>query len=304
MAGIAATLSVALFLIFVAVAVIDAIYAGRLLRHIHVSSPELVRLWKDREGAIELLFQSDGRRARSIRIAPALPDEIASSEEERTIKLPQGAERSRIEWRCHPRKRGRYLLNACAVERLSPLSLWHTRTLMPLNTEIRVYPNLASEQKNAPDLFLRRPQIGLRMHRQLGKGREFEKLREYSPGDGFDEIDWKATARRGHPITRVFQVERTQEVYIVLDASRLMARPLAGIDNTILERNITASLLLALAAEKRGDRFGLVTFSDRVHGFVRPATAKPITAHVAKPCTRSSRASSLPISTKSAPCSA
>jgi uncharacterized protein (DUF58 family) len=45
-------------------------------------------------------------------------------------------------------------------------------------------------------------------------------------------------------------------------------------DATILERNVTASLLLALATEKQGDLFGLITFSDRVHDFVRARNGK------------------------------
>jgi uncharacterized protein (DUF58 family) len=238
-----------------------------------------VRLWKDREDVFEIGFHCDDRRGRTVRIGPDLPDEIVSQVMDKFVALPDGPEHSKVAWNCTPRKRGRYFLNRCAVESTSPFRFWNARALLPLATEIRVYPNLASEQKNAPDLFLRRPQLGLRLHRQVGKGREFEKLREYVPGDGFDEIDWKATARRGHPITRVFQVERTQEVYIVLDSSRLTTRPipsrdLEGAVATILERNITASLLLALAAEKRGDLFGLVTFSDRVHGFVRARSGK------------------------------
>lgn len=258
----------------IALMILDALTGRRALTNVHVSAPALVRLWKDREGSIDLVFRCGDRRGRTLHIGPVLPDEIASQPEDKMIALPDAAEQSRIEWTCQPRKRGRYFLNRCAVESSSPLRLWNVRSLLPLNTEIRVYPNLASEQKNAPALFLRRPQIGLRMHRQIGKGREFEKLREYSPGDGFDEIDWKATARRGHPITRVFQVERTQEVYMVLDSSRLTARHVADGVTSILERNITASLLLALAAEKRGDLFGLITFSDRVHGFVRARNGK------------------------------
>jgi uncharacterized protein (DUF58 family) len=246
----------------------------RLRRDDRVSGPVLVRLWKDREDAFDLTFHCDDRRHRTLRIGAVLPDEIVSPAADKLVALPGGSEHSRVEWNCTPHKRGRYFLSHCAVENTSPLRLWNGRTLLALDTEIRVYPNLASEQKNAPDLFLRRPQIGLRLHRQVGKGREFEKLREYVPGDGFDEIDWKATARRGHPITRVFQVERTQEVYIVLDSSRLTARSVIDGDASILERNITASLLLALAAEKRGDLFGLVTFSDRVHGFVRARSGK------------------------------
>src|SRR5207247_10489432 len=87
------------------------------------------------------------------------------------------------------------------------------------------YPNLFTERKSLAALFLHRGSFGLHAQRQVGKGREFEQLREYIPGDGFDEVHWKATAKRGRPITKIFQVERTQEVYVVIDASRLSARP-------------------------------------------------------------------------------
>jgi uncharacterized protein (DUF58 family) len=108
--------------------------------------------------------------------------------------------------------------------------------------------------------------------RQVGQGREFEKLREYVPGDGYDTIHWKASARRGQPITKTFQIERTQEVYVVIDASRLSGRlqvPGDPTQGTHLDRYIAATLVLGLAAEKQGDLFGLVTFSDRVLNFVR-----------------------------------
>jgi uncharacterized protein (DUF58 family) len=119
---------------------------------------------------------------------------------------------------------------------------------------------------------LRQGVSGAHSMRQIGRGREFEKLREYLPGDSMDEIHWKATARRGRPISKVFQVERTQEVYVVIDASRLSGRA-AGEENT-LERSIAAGLIVGAAAEKRGDLFGLAAFSDRVEAFVRARSGK------------------------------
>jgi uncharacterized protein (DUF58 family) len=171
---------------------------------------------------------------------------------------------------------------------------------VPAQCEVRVYPNLFSDRKSLAALFLNRSAFGLHAQRQVGKGREFEKLREYVPGDGYDEIHWKATARRGKPITKVFQIEKTQEIYIVIDASRLSARPSgvegsrlkvegssprAVVDNlepatfnlepeSTLERYITAALMLGLAAEKQGDLFGLLTFTDRVQDFVRAKNGK------------------------------
>jgi uncharacterized protein (DUF58 family) len=141
---------------------------------------------------------------------------------------------------------------------------------LPLSVTIRIYPDLFADEAAAE--FLKRGSAGTHIARYTGKGREFEKLREYLPGDAWDEIDWKATARRGKPVVRVFQVERTQEIYAALDLSRLSGRS-AGSEIT-LERYVNAALVLALAAESNGDRFGLITFSDRVHSFVRAAKGK------------------------------
>jgi len=171
---------------------------------------------------------------------------------------------------------------------------------MPAVAEIRVYPNLLSERTSVGALFLHRGSFGVHTHRQVGKGRDFEKLREYIPGDGYDEIHWKATAKRGRPVTKVYQIERTQEVYVIIDASRLSARasedtgcgpqaagrpdgcvsstPQPATQNlkpsTVLERFITAALILGLAAEQQGDLFGLLTFSNRVQRFVRAKNGK------------------------------
>jgi uncharacterized protein (DUF58 family) len=145
-------------------------------------------------------------------------------------------------------------------------------------------------------LFLNRGNFGAHAQRQVGKGRDFEKLRDYVHGDDFDEIHWKATAKRGRPVTKVFQIERTQEVYVVIDGSRLGARtmqrrepkadaPMAAAEDlrdpldpahssSILERFVTAALVLGLAAEQQGDLFGLLTFSDRVQQFVRAKNGK------------------------------
>jgi uncharacterized protein (DUF58 family) len=134
-----------------------------------------------------------------------------------------------------------------------------------------VYPNLFTERKQLAALFLSRGQFGTKLQRTVGRGRDFEKLRDYLPGDGFDEIHWKATAKRNRPITKVFQAERTQEIYVVIDASRLSARPVTheGVTQTALERYLTAALVLLLAAERQGDRFGLFVYDDRVRVSVR-----------------------------------
>jgi uncharacterized protein (DUF58 family) len=257
---------------FCLVAVADALSGQRSLDGIKAELPAVVRGSKDRELWLELRIFNPRRKQRRLRVALAWPREIRATDDEIDAMLPAGSEWSRLPLPCTPRRRGNFRISSAVIEGASPFGLWAARREVPVQSEIRVYPNLLTERKNLAALFLNRGSFGMHAQRQVGKGRDFEKLREYVPGDGYDEIHWKATARRGRPITKVFQIEKTQEVYVIVDASRLSARHpegTAGKETTICERFVTASLVLGLAAEQQGDLFGLVTFADKAERFVR-----------------------------------
>jgi len=235
-----------------------------------VDAPPILRLTKDRPGALPLTFMGLDGRVGGVRVALAAPAAFEVEDTEREVVFPTGAARALGSWRLTPARRGRFGGLLACLARPSPWGFWELRRRTPLATEVRVMPNLFTERKAFAALFLDRGPWGMRARRQVGRGRDFEKLREYLPGDGFDEIDWKATAKRGKPVTKIFQVERTQEVYVVIDASRLSARTLVrdGKEVTALERSITAAMVLLLAAQRQGDRFGLVVYDDRVRVFI------------------------------------
>jgi len=262
--------------VLILVAAADALAAGRSLDGIGIELPAVARMSKDREAPLDVRVRNEQSRNKTLRIALGLPLEVQAEVRELDVLLPAESVWSRLTWTCLPRKRGRYRVNAAYVEGRSFLGFWAARRAIPVQSEIRVYPNLLSERKRLAALFLNRSVLGLHTQRQIGKGRDFEKLREYVPGDGFDEIHWKATARRARPITKVFQIERTQEVYVLIDASRLSSRltnPDAP-DSSILERLVTAALVLGMAAERQGDLFGLLSFTDKVETFVRARNGK------------------------------
>ncbi|HLW77091.1 MAG TPA: DUF58 domain-containing protein, partial [Bryobacteraceae bacterium] len=263
----------AIIAMVVLAAAVDAAMRHRALEGIAISTPDLARFFKDRAGEIAVRVLNPSKAARRLRIGISAPAGLSTPEEERVVDLPSGADLAQFSWTWTPHRRGRYSIDSCYLESASPLGLWTIRRRQPLKLEIRVYPNLRRQD----DLkALRRGVEGLHALRQLGRGREFEKLREYIPGDGFDEIHWKATARRGRPITKVFQVERTQEIYVVIDASRLAARTVSADpgDETMLERAISSALIVGAAAERRGDLFGLAAFSHQVDAFVRARNGK------------------------------
>jgi uncharacterized protein (DUF58 family) len=287
----------------------DAIGSRAALAGIGVALPEVARMSRDRDAKLDVRIRNERQKAKNLRLALALPREIHSSQEELAVALPKDSEWSRLTWACRPVKRGNYKLQNARVEANSPLGFWSVRKTVPAVSQIRVYPNLLNERKNLAALFLHRGSFGMHAQRQIGKGRDFEKLREYIPGDSYDEVHWKATAKRGRPVTKIFQIERTQEVYVIIDASRLSAREVEGyklqvagsqsgvatapqpatfnlqpapfpqttteeIATTPLERFVTAALVLGLAAEQQGDLFGLLTFTNKVESFVRAKTGK------------------------------
>ena len=108
--------------------------------------------------------------------------------------------------------------------------------------------------------------VGVRDARRRGEGRSFARLRDYVAGDDPRHIDWKATARRGHPITREFTVEQSQTVFILVDAGRSMTQ-LAG-RYPRFEYALSAALLLADVAITAGDRVGALVFDDQLRALV------------------------------------
>jgi uncharacterized protein (DUF58 family) len=231
----------------------DAFGGIARVRSIHLSVPDILRLTKDVATTVPVTVDNRSGITAPIRLAAPFDEAVKEAD------VPAG--RSTIDWPFTARRRGDSRIEALDLEVVSPLGFWMARTRQSLGCTLRVYPNL--RDRATAGLFLKTANVGLRIHRQIGKGREFENLRQYMPGDSFEDIHWKATAKRNFPAVKLFRVEHAQELYAVIDASRLSAR------EGILEGYIDAALHLALVAERQGDRFGLVTFSDRTHRFIR-----------------------------------
>lgn len=250
------------------VAIADAFRAGGSCRTVRAFLPEKFRALLNAPSALPLVLTRENGRPAALRVGLRVDGRLSPSFETADTVLPRGADPHELPWPILPRSRGDFQIDRVFIGGNSPLGLWSFYRSLPASCRISVYPNLQADRKQLAALFLNRGPVGLHSHRQMGQGREVEKLREYVPGDGFDTIHWKATARRGQPITKVYQVERTQEIYAIVDASRLSARTAPMTSEPILERFLNAAMILGLAAQKQGDHFGLLTFSDRITRFL------------------------------------
>ncbi len=252
---------------------VDALRCRAALNEVSMEAPPLIRLIQGQTATIAIPWRAPpGRAPRTV--ALAWPAGAGAASHLAAAHRQPGIGAGTAEWTLRPPRRGRLHMTAGALSASSPWGLWESRRRVALATEIHVLPNLREERRRMTSRFLARGRTGLRLRRQVGKGREFEKLREYVAGDSYEDIHWKASARRRHPVTKVFQVERTQEIYVAIDASRLSARPApaaradGGPPPTCLDRMVTAALLLLAAAREQGDRFGLIVFDRRIRRFL------------------------------------
>jgi uncharacterized protein (DUF58 family) len=149
------------------------------------------------------------------------------------------------------------------MERFLPAELRDEEGHSIKTTEITVLPNLRAVKRMRAQLdrlFLQG--FGSRAAPRLGKGRDFDRLREYVTGDDLRDVAWKASARHRKLITREYRLDRSQDILICLDRGHRMAARVAHV--TRLDHAVNAAVLLASICNRMEDRVGLLSFADVV----------------------------------------
>ncbi|MBV8117069.1 MAG: DUF58 domain-containing protein [Candidatus Eremiobacteraeota bacterium] len=179
-----------------------------------------------------------------------------------------------------PIERGADRFGALYVWYENVLGLLRRRLAMEAPADFRVFPDLSAvERYGALHVRNRLIEAGLRRMRLRGTGTEFESLREWTDGDAFSVIDWKATARRGKLMVARHEVERSQNVMLVLDCGRLMT---ARIDGKLrkFDYAVTAALSLASVAGLASDRVGVVAFAHDILAASAPRSTRSSVARL------------------------
>jgi uncharacterized protein (DUF58 family) len=172
------------------------------------------------------------------------------------------------------------------VERRSPIRIWRLRQWFDLTEPLRIEADLRPGRKELLRSPIYRALVASQQTPWTGHGRDFERLREYQPGDNYSEIAWKSTARRAAPVTRLFQWEQKQEIYFIVDQSRASALalgpssvPESDIPQTrapkrLLDLTVETALVGATVALELGDEFGLVTYAEEPKSWLRAGSGE------------------------------
>lgn len=180
-----------------------------------------------------------------------------------------------------PISRGEVQLLDLFVWYENPLGLIRRHVRVAAPERVRVYPDLSAVERYGT-LHARNRVIdaGLRKMRLRGAGTEFESLREWSTGDAFRGIDWKATARRGKLMVVQHEVERSQNIMVLLDCGRLMTPRLD--EQRKFDYVVTAALSVATIAGLANDKIGFVAFANQILFTAAPRASKVALAQTAE----------------------
>jgi uncharacterized protein (DUF58 family) len=234
---------------------------------------EVRRSWEKRpclgvRGGVAVEIQNGGNISTRARVVDETPSQLRSEPPDLTL-IVKARSSAEARYPVMPGERGDTKLGRIFLRYQSLLGLAERWAVAETEQTIRVLPNL--EQAKRQSLYLirsRQADLEKRRRRQRGMGREFDSLREYREGDELRDISWTATARRRHLITRVFQMERSQNVWLVLDAGRLLraqVRETGGAPQfSKLDYAVNAALSLAQVALYCGDRVGLLAYGRKV----------------------------------------
>jgi uncharacterized protein (DUF58 family) len=164
--------------------------------------------------------------------------------------------------------------------------MWRLRRWFDIPTPLRIDANLRPGRQEILRSPVYRLLVASKQTPWTGQGRDFERLRDYQPGDNYSEIAWKSTARRGVPVTCLFQWEQKQEIYFVVDQSRASANalPLAAAlarasaleraPRRMLDLAVETAMVGATVALELGDEFGLVTYADGAKSWLRAGSGQ------------------------------
>lgn len=109
---------------------------------------------------------------------------------------------------------------------------------------------------------------GTRLSRLRGRGIDFAEVRLYQPGDDVRAIDWRVTARKARPHTKVYREERERPTLVVLDQTRAMFFGSKRRMKSVAGAEVAA--LIAWHALDRGDRVGGIVYEDAAEHVFKP----------------------------------
>lgn len=177
------------------------------------------------------------------------------------VILPGDTKEYHYEYR--PESRGEFEFGDVFVMIRSIFFMASRSMTIPMKQTIHVYPSVLQMKRYELLVFQKQKMsAGIKKIRRLGNNSEFEQIKNYVQGDELKKINWKATSRRNELMVNQYQEEKSQSIYCIIDKSRNMQMEFDGL--SLLDYSINSALVFSNIALRKGDKAGLVTYSDKI----------------------------------------
>lgn len=261
----------AISLLFAAT-VLDVIRLFRVKAGISASRHTLAKWSNGDENPVTVEVHNNYAFPVDVRVLDELPVQLQERGLDLQRRIPAGATEA-LAYMVRPLTRGVYAYGAINVLTRTGWGLAEKRYKQEQGREIAVYPSYIHLRKYEL-LALADPfsMAGVRKVRRSAQRSEFERIRDYIPGDDRRTVNWKAVARKGKLMVNQYQDEKAQQIVSLIDTGRTMKMPFGGL--SLLDRAINAALVLSDIAIKKDDKAGVITYSNTVHNVLPPARDK------------------------------
>ena len=237
------------------VALIEALVLRRI--RVDVERQRTIALPLSEEETTQLRIRTTSSRAVRMQVRQVWPDVVEQRSSERAAVCRPG-EVVTLELPLRAIQRGTATIERAAVA-FTIIGFMERIVSAGNDSEIHVLPNLRNVRRLHKQLnaFALRG-LGARAAPRLGKGREFDRLRDYVSDDDYRDVAWRASARHGRLIVREFRLDRSQEILLCLDQGHRMAARVAQISR--LDHAVNAAVLLSYICNRMEDKIGILSF--------------------------------------------
>ncbi|MBX2840895.1 MAG: DUF58 domain-containing protein [Flammeovirgaceae bacterium] len=219
------------------------------------------------EHQIHIKLKNEGNTTLNINTIDELPFQLQKRDFSFSTQL-KPKQGKQAEYKIRALVRGSYLFGDIILFLNSKLNLVVRRYPIAQETTVPVYPSIL-DMKKLELITLSKVAIneGIKRIRRIGHSHEFEQIKNYTAGDDFQKINWKASSKGMGLMVNHYEDEKSQQIYSVIDKSRSMKMPFNGL--SLLDYSINSSLVISNTALKKMDRAGLFTFSEKVDTVIK-----------------------------------
>jgi uncharacterized protein (DUF58 family) len=254
-------------ILFLVICLVDVVFLYN--RTIKVGAkretPPVLSLGDDNEIKLEVI--SNAAFKLWAQVIDELPEQFQIRNFSREIVLASGIPVS-ITYKLRPVSRGEYNFGRIHIYLTTALGLIRRRISANQEVDVPVYPSIIQMKKYELKTFARTAnEYGVKKVRRIGHSYEFEQIKQYMRGDDYRSVNWKATGRRAQLMVNQYEDEKSQQVYCIIDKSRVMHMPFGGL--SLFDYAVNASLVISNIVLGKQDKAGLITFADKTKALIK-----------------------------------